>query len=255
MNLMRTFLIPALIQLFSNVKALEIDSSFLDFAKDVRCMAPFLSLNTIGYLQCQKMCVRYSDCEVLRYSKSLLECRLYFSNNCRDHSGDSDPHIYLRRNQTHKSIGRYCLQRCPSGNACVVSNNISTCFPDSVAARYLNINAIFVEIDGVYFGMYTVLQISRDASLFCESLSGRLAVLDTQKKLQIISSETKRVHEFAHWLIGAFRVADAEWQWSNGKPAYPDVINDVDFDCVMIYRAFLDDCSCSLKGYFVCEML
>ncbi|XP_033762428.1 uncharacterized protein LOC117343967 [Pecten maximus] len=255
MDLFSLFTIPLVMELLLNADAGDVMSSLLGSPEDITCTDPFLWLNTIGYIQCQRECIRYSICDVLQFKKDQLECRLYVASNCYT---NLDPNIYLKRTDINESVFKGCdREGCPASICIRLRGGQHTCVLSKVIAEYNSSGANFVEVDGVFFGIHTDPHLVDDsASNVCVSYGGRLAILNTQRKIwMIITAMQARTVKPRYLLVGAYK-DNGEARWATGETVQSTkvVIRDEGSCFVLRLDDNIIDTSCTYRWPFICEL-
>ncbi|XP_033757812.1 uncharacterized protein LOC117340160 [Pecten maximus] len=254
MNKFQLYICQFVIQLLTNVNCGELMSNFLNTTTNLRCASPFRRWSTIGYIQCQKTCIRYSDCGVLRYKKSSLECYLFTSGNCLECQVDDEQNIYLRRTAISEAIGGSCHSfGCSTSNVCVLmKNSVRKCLTQTVS--YVDASPTFIDMDGVIFWVYPVHMDYFGAKEFCETFPGRLAILNTNAKKNALYYEARKHDESGLWYVGATRNENGDFLWGDGEAAHVD-FEDEDGNCVVLYGTGLHDIGCRYKRNLICEAI
>ncbi|XP_069118814.1 uncharacterized protein [Argopecten irradians] len=222
-------------------------------ATEIRCTRPALVLYTMGYIQCQRACIRRTDCYVLRYNKEQLACSIYLDKHCT--SGVGGKYIYQLRNGISQFFIRIqrnedlCdLDTCSPGYICTILRNGSQiCVQDKILTYGRTLPASFLQLDGNFFIFIEAWAIRSAAASFCSnSFSGHLAVSNTIKKLRALAGVMLDIPTTQYWWIGGhYEQNVVTW--------YPDTYADVNCVGLNLYGQFFH-IECSLAYYFVCEM-
>ncbi|XP_033758975.1 uncharacterized protein LOC117341224 [Pecten maximus] len=220
-------------------------------AYDMFCTKPALILYVIGYIQCQRVCNRRSDCYAIRYNQDQLACRIYQDVNCITGVGN---YTFIRKTDIQENIEGLCKRSdCPEGHIChSLRNGFQTCLPDKelVFGRQVG-ETTFLHFDGVVFILKAIQFNRTTAAEHCSvAFSGHLAVLNTFQKRQILADAFSDIQTPSYWWIGAI-YDGVEVFW------YPnDTISDASSQwCILVsYDGILRYSDCSQAYHFVCEM-
>ncbi|XP_069118745.1 uncharacterized protein [Argopecten irradians] len=257
------FLTRLLVQFLTSIAADDLVSSFLGH-EALRCTDhPFMTIYSIGFIQCQRTCLRYSLCSILQYDKIQLKCFLYLSGSCEEGEAgtaiEPEPGFFIFRADIEEAIAGKCTNgRCPD-NICIAGKTWAECFRGGYDVDVISSgNVLFVDIDGKMFGLVRYEKTKANAQKYCETtLSGTLAILDTPRKIEILDHEVNKLSESTlYWFVGAARSAEGKWVWDSGVPVTQVDVNDAGYvKCVILLYSSLNDHQCYLTEPFICELL
>ncbi|XP_033745052.1 aggrecan core protein-like [Pecten maximus] len=211
----------------------------------------FMQLDTIGVLQCMKVCKRYKLCERIHHNREQLTCELMMP-----YAEEGNMPSLFDVQSVQFDSSNCSRDSCSETEVCVERRD------DSHVCQGLCPKADWVPfIRKCYFFSESQMT-AADGEVFCNSSDATLVRIDNAEENAFLVSEMTKRGIPVIWLAANDRAVEGEWVWGPGDVVLnaiwgsnePDNINNEDCGILQQNTETWHDLSCDSIRHAVCQL-
>ncbi|XP_033748152.1 brevican core protein-like [Pecten maximus] len=213
----------------------------------------FMRLDTIGVLQCIKVCKRYKLCEKIHHNREQLTCDLMMPF---EEKGNETSLLDVQSVKTNSSS----CDSCSETEACIDTKNGShVCLAQDPCP-----NPDWVRYNRKCYFFPGSEMLADDGAVFCNSMNATLVRIDNDEVHNFLISEMTKRGMTSMWIAANDRALEGHFVWGPGdvvlnarwKPGQPNDINNQDCVALGLQTQTWNDLECTThyEKYAVCEV-
>ncbi|XP_033753401.1 low affinity immunoglobulin epsilon Fc receptor-like [Pecten maximus] len=173
----------------------------------------FMHLDTIGVLQCMKVCKRYKLCEKIHHNREQLTCDLMMTNT--EASKASNMTSLLDAQSVQIDSSNCSRNSCSETEVCVERRDGSHICLDQDVPEVCPA-AVWVPFNGKCYFFPSSRMTADEGMVFCNSINATLLRVDSTEENTFLISEMRKRAMGHIWLAANYRAVEGEWVWGPG---------------------------------------